>query len=57
MSEKKFVIYYSEKFHKYFLSKYSWLDMNDKTLKPILYSDNFKLIEKAKKELNEQLQK
>lgn len=54
--KKKFVLYYHEKYHEYFYTYYSWYDISEKYLKPILYSDNFELIEKAKKELNEQLQ-
>ena len=57
MSEKKFIVYYSEKHHKYFLSYFSWFDINDETLKPILYSNSLDLIKKVKYELNEQLRK
>jgi len=57
MSDKKFVIFYHESQHKYFYTYSLWFDVTEKYSKPILYSDNFKLIEKVKKELNEQLQK
>lgn len=57
MSEKEFIIYYSKRKAEYFYAYTSWVDINDKLIKPILYSDNFELIEKIEKELNEQLQK
>lgn len=57
MSEKKFIIYYSKKNSRYFYANSSWVDINDPFLKPILYSDDFKLIQKVHDELNEQLRK
>lgn len=56
MSDKKFVIFYHENQHKYFYTYSSWFDVNEQYSKPILYSNNFELIEKVKNELNEQLQ-
>lgn len=55
MSDKKYVVYYYEKLHEYFYDYSSQFDINDQYSKPILYSNNFGLIEKVKNELNEQL--
>ena len=55
MSDKKYVIYYQEKVNEYFYDYYSRFNMNEQYSKPVLYSDDFELIERATKELNEQL--
>ena len=56
MSDKKYVVYYQEKVNEYFYDYYSRFNMNEQYSKPVLYSDDFKLIERAKNELNERLQ-
>jgi len=56
MSNKKYVVYYHEKVNEYFYDYYSRFNMNEQYSKPVLYSDDFKLIERAKNELNERLQ-
>lgn len=56
MSDKKYVVYYHEKVNEYFYDYYSRFNMNEQYSKPVLYSDGFKLIERAKNELNERLQ-
>lgn len=53
---KKYVVYYHEKVNEYFYDYYSRFNMNEQYSKPVLYSDDFKLIERAKNELNERLQ-
>ena len=54
--KKKYVVYYHEKVNEYFYDYYSRFNMNEQYSKPVLYSDDFKLIERAKNELNERLQ-
>ena len=56
MSDKKYVVYYHEKVNEYFYDYYSSFNMNEQYSKPVLYSDDFELIERAKNELNERLQ-
>lgn len=56
MIDKKYVVYYHEKVNEYFYDYYSRFNMNEQYSKPVLYSDDFKLIERAKNELNERLQ-
>ena len=56
MSDKKYVIYYHEKVNEYFYDYCSRFNMNEQYSKPVLYSDDFELIERAKNELNERLQ-
>ena len=56
MSDKKYVVYYHEKLNEYFYDYYSRFNMNEQYSKPVLYSDDFELIERAKNELNERLQ-
>lgn len=56
MSDKKYVVYYHEKVNEYFYDYCSMFNMNGQYSKPVLYSDDFELIERAKNELNEQLQ-
>ena len=56
MSDKKYVVYYHEKVNEYFYDYYSRFNINEQCSKPVLYSDDFELIERAKNELNEQLQ-
>ncbi len=56
MSDKKYVVYYHEKVNEYFYDHYSRFNMNEQYSKPVLYSDGFELIERAKNELNERLQ-
>lgn len=48
MSDKKYVVYYHEKVNEYFYDYYSRFNMNEQYSKPVLYSDDFKLIERAK---------
>ena len=55
MSDKKYVVYYHEKVNEYFYDYYSIFNMNGQYSKPVLYSDDFELIERAKNELNERL--
>ena len=55
MSDKKYVVYYQEKVNEYFYDYYSRFNMNEQYSKPVLYSDEFELIERAKNELNERL--
>ena len=50
MSDKKYVVYYHEKVNE------SRFNMNEQYSKPVLYSDDFELMERAKNELNERLQ-
>ena len=56
MIDKKYVVYYHEKVNEYFYDYYSRFNMNEQHSKPVLYSDDFELIERAKNELNERLQ-
>jgi len=56
MSDKKYVVYYHEKVNEYFYDYYSSFNVNEQYSKPVLYSDDFELIERAKNELNERLQ-
>ena len=56
MSDKKYVIYYHKKVNESFYDYYSRFTMNAQYSKPVLYSDDFELIERAKNELNERLQ-
>lgn len=56
MSDKKYVVYYHEGKHKYICMNSLWFAIYLKYVKPILYSDDFELIEKVTRELNEQLQ-
>ena len=56
MSDKKYVVYYHEKVNEYFYDYYSRFNMNEQYSKPVLYGDDFQLIERAKNELNERLQ-
>ena len=53
MSDKKYVVYYHEKVNEYFYDYYSRFNINEQCSKPVLYSDDFELIERAKNELNE----
>ena len=55
MSDKKYVVYYHEKVNEYFYDYCSMFNMNEQYSKPVLYSDDFELIERAKNELNERL--
>ena len=55
MSDKKYVVYYHEKLNEYFYD-YSRFNINEQYSKPVLYSDDFELIERSKNELNERLQ-
>ena len=56
MSDKKYVVYDHETVNEYFYDYCSMFNMNEQYSKPVLYSDDFELIERAKNELNEQLQ-
>ena len=56
MSDKKYVVYYHEKVNEYFYDYYSRFNINEQYSKPVLYSDDFELIERAKNELNDRLQ-
>jgi len=55
MSDKKYVVYYHEKVNECFYDYYSRFNMSEQYSKPVLYSDDFELIERAKNELNERL--
>ena len=55
MTEKKFVLFYHTKVNRYFYVFSEWFEMENKYKIPILYSDNFELIQKVNDELNEQL--
>ena len=57
MSDKKYVVYYHEGMHKYMCMNSLWFAIGLQYVKPVLYSDDFELIEKVTRELNEQLQK
>ena len=56
MSEKEYVVYYHEVKHKYICMNSLWFDINLQYVKPILYSDDYELIEEVTRELNERLQ-
>jgi len=56
MSEKKYVVYYNGKIHKYYYIDYFWFDINGQYVKPILYSDDFELTKKVTRGLNARLQ-
>lgn len=56
MSDKKYVVYYHEKVNEYFYDYYSRFNINEQYSKPVLYSDDFELMERTKNELNERLQ-
>lgn len=49
MSDKKYVVYYHEKVNEYFYDYYSRFNMNEQYSKPVLYSDDFGLIEREQK--------
>ena len=55
MSEKKYVVYYHEVNHKYICMNSLWFDINLQYVKPILYSDDYELIEEVTRGLNERL--
>ena len=57
MSDKKYVVYYHEGMHKYMCMNSLWFAIGLQYVKPVLYSDDFELIEKVTRELNGQLRK
>ena len=57
MIEKEFVLFYNTKCNEYFYVFSKWFEMENKHKIPILYSDDFELIQKVNNELNERLQK
>ena len=56
MIDKKYVVYYHEKLNEYLYDYCSRFNMSEQYSKPVLYSDDFELMERAKNELNERLQ-
>ena len=55
MIEKEFVLFYNTKCNEYFYVFSKWFEMENKYKIPILYSDDFELIQKVNNELNERL--
>ena len=49
MSDKKYVVYYHKKVNEYFYDYYLRFNMNEQYSKPVLYSDDFGLIEREQK--------
>ena len=56
MSDKKYVVYYHEEKHKYICMNSLWFAIDLQYVKPVLYSDDYELVEKVTRGLNERLQ-